>query len=119
MNEKLIVDLLDPVNAQDAAKKNYVHTALSSANPQDFATKNYLDATLNSYSPQDFATKNYVETALDSVNTDPPKKCYVGYIPNLERDVSETGFVVRFLMSNFERTEILLLLKVLGLQIIP
>src|SRR6218665_1892795 len=68
MNEKHIVDLHDPVNAQDAATKNYVDTALTSANPQDFATKNYVDAALNSDNPQDFATKNYVETALSSVN---------------------------------------------------
>src|SRR6218665_2416210 len=76
MNEKHIVDLHDPVNAQDGATKNYVDTALTSDNPQDFATK------------------NYVETALSSVNANPLKKCHVGYIPNLERDVSETGFVV-------------------------
>src|SRR6218665_3462067 len=76
MNEKYIVDLHDPVNVQDAATKNYVDTALISANPQDFATKNYVDA------------------ALNSVNSNPLKKCHVGYIPNLEREVSETGFVV-------------------------
>src|SRR6218665_2894300 len=94
MNEKHIVDLHDPVNVQDAATKNYVDTALTSANPQDFATKNYVDAALNSDNPQDFATKNYVETALSSANANPLKKCHIGYIPNLERDVSETGFVV-------------------------
>ena len=94
MNEKHIADLHDLVNVQDAATKNYVDTALSSANPQDFATKNYVDAALNSDNPQDFATKNYVETALGSVNANPLKKCHVGYIPNLERDVSDTGFVV-------------------------
>src|SRR6218665_3622439 len=71
MNEKHIVDLHDPVNVQDAATKNYVDTALTSANPQDFATKNYVDATLNSDNPQDFATKNYVEIALCSVNANP------------------------------------------------
>ena len=38
MNEKHIVDLHDPVNAQDAATKNYVDTAMTSVNPQDFAT---------------------------------------------------------------------------------
>src|SRR6218665_4033635 len=76
MNEKHIVDLHDPVNAQDAATKTYVDTALNSDNPQDFATK------------------NYVEIALGSVNANPLKKCHVGYIPNLERDVSQTGFVV-------------------------
>ena len=91
MNEKHIVDLHDPVNAQDGATKNYVDTALTSVNPQDFATKNYVDAALNSDNPQDFATKNYVETALSSVNANPLKK---SHIPNLERDVSETGFVV-------------------------
>ena len=48
----------DPVNAQDAATKNYVDTSLTSVSPQDFATKNYVDATLNSLNPQDFATKN-------------------------------------------------------------
>src|SRR6218665_2418947 len=94
MNEKHNVDLHDPVNVQDAATKNYVHTALTSANPQDFANKNYVDAALNSDNPQDFATKNYVEMALGSVNANPLKKCHVGYKPNLERDVSETGFVV-------------------------
>jgi len=94
MNEKHIVDLHDPVNVQDAATKNYVDTALTSANPQDFATKNYVDSTLNSDNPQDFATKIYVETALSSVNANPLKKCHIGYIPNLEKDVSETGFVV-------------------------
>src|SRR6218665_3532434 len=94
MNEKHVVDLHDPVNAQDAATKKYVDNALISANPQDFATKNYVDATLNSDNPQDFATKNYVDTALSSVNANPLKKCYIGYIPNLEKDVSETGFVV-------------------------
>src|SRR6218665_3891795 len=96
MNEKHIVDLHDPVYVQDAATKSYVDTALTSANPQDFATKNYVDAALNSDNPQDFATKNYVEIALGSVNANPLKKCHVGYIPNLERDVglSETGFVL-------------------------
>src|SRR6218665_1450147 len=103
MNEKHIVDLHDPVNAQDAATKNYVDTALSSTNPQDFATKNYVDAALNSDNPQDFATKNYVETALGSVNANPLKKCHVGYIPNLERDVSQTGFVVSASSINSER----------------
>src|SRR6218665_4000959 len=57
MNEKHIVDLHVPVNAQDGATKNYVDTALTSVNPQDFATKNYVDAALNSDNPQDFATK--------------------------------------------------------------
>src|SRR6218665_653108 len=71
MNEEHVVDLHDPVNAQDAATKNYVDTALISANPQDFTTKNYVDATLNSDNPQDFATKNYIETALSSVNANP------------------------------------------------
>src|SRR6218665_3581438 len=94
MNEKHIVDFHDSVNAQDAATKNYVDSTLNSVNPQDFATKNYIDAALNSDNPQDFATKNYDETALGSVNSNPLKKCHVGYIPNLERDVSETGFVV-------------------------
>src|SRR6218665_1765918 len=94
MNEKHIEDLHNPVNSQDAATKNYVDTALTSVNPQDFATKNYVDAALNSDNPQDFATKNYVEIALGSVNANPLKKYHVGYIPNLERDVSETGFVV-------------------------
>src|SRR6218665_927947 len=74
MNEKHIVALHDPVNAQDAATKNYVDTALTSVNPQDFATKNYVDAALNSDNPQDFATKNYVETALSSINANPLKK---------------------------------------------
>src|SRR6218665_1860652 len=94
MNEKHIVDLHDPVNAQDAAAKNYVDTALTSVNIQDFATKNYVDAALISDNPQHFATKNYVDTALSSVNANPLKKCHIGYIPNLERDVSEAGFVV-------------------------
>src|SRR6218665_613129 len=31
------------------------------------------------------------------------KKCHVGYIPNLERDVSETGFVVSASSINSER----------------
>src|SRR6218665_3599438 len=99
MNEKHIVDLHDLVNVQDAATKNYVDTALTSVNPQDFATKNYVDAALNSDNPQDFATKNYVEIALGSVNANPLKKCHVGYIPNLERDVSDTGFVVSAISS--------------------
>src|SRR6218665_284114 len=94
MNEKHIVDLHDPVNVQDAATKNYVDTALTSAKTQDFATKNYVDAALNSDNPQDFATMNYVENALSSVSANPLKKCHIGYIPNLERDVSETGFFV-------------------------
>src|SRR6218665_2141722 len=94
MSEKHILDLHDPVNLQDAATKNYVDTALTFANPQDFATKNYVDAPLNFDNPQDFATKNYVEIALGSFNDNPLKKYHVGYIPNLERDVSETGFVV-------------------------
>src|SRR6218665_4059562 len=76
MNEKHFVDLRDPVNVQDAATKNYVNTALTYVNSQDFATKNYVD------------------TDLSSVNANPLKKCHVGYIPNLERDVSETEFVV-------------------------
>src|SRR6218665_1242335 len=67
---------------------------LTSVNPQDFATKNYVDAALNSDNPQNFATKNYVETALSFVNANALRKCHIGYIPNLERDVSETGFVV-------------------------
>src|SRR6218665_1257298 len=46
MNEKHIVDLHDPVNAQDVATKNYVDTALTSVNPQDFENKNYIDAAL-------------------------------------------------------------------------
>src|SRR6218665_2772970 len=94
MNEKHIVDLHDPVNVQDAATKSYVDTALISTNPQNFATKNYVDPALNSDNPQDFGTKNYVETALSSVNANPLKKCHIGYIPNLERDVNEAGFVV-------------------------
>ena|SRR6218665_525396 len=64
MNEKHIVGLHDPVNAQDAATKNLVDPALNSVNPQDFANKNNVDPTLS------------------SVNTNPLKKCYVGYIPN-------------------------------------
>src|SRR6218665_1956484 len=94
MKEKHIVELHDPVNVQYAETKNYVDTALTSVNPQDFATKNYGDAALNSDNPQYFATKNYVETALSSVNANPLKKCHIGYIPNRERDVSETGFFV-------------------------
>ena len=46
MNEKHMVDLHDPANAQDAATKNYVDTALTSVNPQYFATKNFVDALL-------------------------------------------------------------------------
>src|SRR6218665_2737438 len=103
MTEKHIVDLHDPFNVQDAATKNYVDAALTSVNPQDFATKNYVDAALNSDNPQDFATKNYVEIALGSVNANPLKKCHVGYIPNLERDVSQTGFVVSASSINSER----------------
>src|SRR6218665_2215436 len=105
MNEKHIEDLHNPVNSQDAATKNYVDTAVTSANPQDFATKNYVDAALNSDNPQHFATKNYVDTTLSSVNANPLKKCHIGYIPNLERDVSETGFVVsaRYTTSNENR----------------
>jgi len=94
MNEKHFVDLRDPVNVQDAATKNYVNTALTYVNSQDFATKHYVDADLTSDNPQELATKNYVDTTLSSVNANPLKKCHVGYIPNLERDVSETEFVV-------------------------
>src|SRR6218665_3765716 len=101
MNEKHIVDLHDPVNVQDAATKNYVDTAPFSANPQDFATK------------------NYVETALSSVNANPLLKCHIGYIPNLERDVRPNLALapVRFLQTKIERMELLIRLKVLGLQI--
>src|SRR6218665_3011060 len=56
MNEKHIIDMHDPVNAQYAATNNYVDAALISFNTQDFATKNYVDNTLSSVNPQDFAT---------------------------------------------------------------
>ena len=94
INKEHIVDLHDPVNAQDGATKNYVDTALTSVSPQDFATKNDVDAALNSDNNQDFSNKNYVDDALNSVNANPLKKCYIGDIPNLERDVRHTGFFV-------------------------
>jgi len=58
MNEKYIVGLHDPAEAQDAATKNYVDNSL--------------------------------------------KKCHIGYIPNLEADISITGFVASASSSTSE-----------------
>jgi hypothetical protein len=98
MDSHNLINVLNPINAQDAATKSYVdkHLPLAGGTLTGILemSSNKISGVGDPSTDQDAATKHYVDTHISEAKENISVPCLSGYIPILEGNVSVTGFRV-------------------------